>query len=447
MQIGKQSEVGHGRWRRGVQIGLTIGMFLAALIAHSAVGLQGWRVVYESLAVFGFGGDLSVGAGSPWLWAVWVVRCGAPLALTVAVLDAVWSTLRELVVPTMDVVPADWSGHAVVIGAGRIGKHLCRVLGEKEGRVAAIEHDPAAPAIEQLRSAGVPVIVGDARDKDVLARAGVTRAAELYAVARDDMVNLSAALISMSLAAAEGNKDLLGFAQITDGRLDEEIEGRLSTEYGGRLEAFSSYDIAAGALMENCPPELKRRPGEDFERGLIVIAGFGRFGQATLGAILAGTWDVDEHPRVVVLDTKAIGPQDWWREYLPKRTASGIEPDEGWSVEAKQLDIRGPALEAELRAQGETPGPMWFLICTDDDNANLSLALRVARMGLSPRIHLFTRMFQWPPELSGAGFEGIRAVNLSDWVNKKLPGLIEEARERHRRPEPIDGGADDQPQL
>jgi hypothetical protein len=420
MSHGKPIEAVQRHTALGLQLALIFATFASATFVHYAVGLRGWRVLYESLAVFGFGGDLTIGEGSPLLGAVWLVRCAAPLALTATVLHTIWRALRELAVPAMNEAPSDWSGHTVVIGAGRIGQHLCDWSRTHGRRVTAIEHDPLAPSIEQLRAAGIPVIVGDARDRHVLARAGVERAKDLFAVAHNDMVNLSATLVSLSLAKAAHNDELIGFTQITDGRLAEEIEDRLAEEYKGRLEAFSSYDVAADAVMDSRP--------DSFDSGLVVIAGFGRFGQATLGAILGGDWK-GSPPRVLVADKRELGSAaDWWREYLPAKPAVGGGITTDWSVEVSCMDVRGPGLEVELRKQLDVHGKLWFLICTDDDNANLSLALRVARLDLSPQIHLFTRMFQWPSALSAAGFEGIRAVNLSDAVNERLPVLLEASR-------------------
>lgn len=76
--------------------------------------------------------------------------------------------------------------HVVVCGLGRRGAPAALALARAGHEVIGIEIDTGCPGISSCRHAGIPVIVGDARDPAVLARAGV--------IAADHLVLLTPAL-------------------------------------------------------------------------------------------------------------------------------------------------------------------------------------------------------------------------------------------------------------
>ncbi|WP_114395550.1 YbaL family putative K(+) efflux transporter [Oleisolibacter albus] len=71
-------------------------------------------------------------------------------------------------------VPASISGHAVVVGHGRVGALVCRLLAERGRPFVVIELDRRRA--EDLRTKGLEVVWGDAGAPDVLEAAGVARA-------------------------------------------------------------------------------------------------------------------------------------------------------------------------------------------------------------------------------------------------------------------------------
>lgn len=65
----------------------------------------------------------------------------------------------------------------VVIGYGRVGKHLLQVLRAMEIPMLIIEAD--APRVDELNSQGIPTIYGDAANSEVMFHAGLERARAL----------------------------------------------------------------------------------------------------------------------------------------------------------------------------------------------------------------------------------------------------------------------------
>ncbi|MEN6632393.1 MAG: potassium channel protein [Candidatus Polarisedimenticolia bacterium] len=84
--------------------------------------------------------------------------------------------------------------HVIVCGYGRVGQSIVRTLrGQGLPYVAISLEQP------EEEDDGVPVIVGDATDEDVLRRAGIDRARALIAVLGNDAANIFAILTARSL--------------------------------------------------------------------------------------------------------------------------------------------------------------------------------------------------------------------------------------------------------
>lgn len=70
---------------------------------------------------------------------------------------------------TYDISTIDTSNltnHAILIGYGRLGKHISKLLAQKEIDFIAIEND--IQIVKEARRAGVPIVYGNASQKDIL---------------------------------------------------------------------------------------------------------------------------------------------------------------------------------------------------------------------------------------------------------------------------------------
>ena len=75
-------------------------------------------------------------------------------------------------------------GHVVIIGYGRVGRHIVNVLGEMSIPRLVIDED--AERIEELDRRGIPSLYGDAANSEVLTHAGLGRARALVVAGPDE---------------------------------------------------------------------------------------------------------------------------------------------------------------------------------------------------------------------------------------------------------------------
>lgn len=88
---------------------------------------------------------------------------------------------------------AHFRGHTIVVGLGNLGFRLLKQLRQSGARVVAIESREDAPLFRSSRDLA-PVVIGDARADETLARAGIDGAAAIITATGDDLTNLSVAL-------------------------------------------------------------------------------------------------------------------------------------------------------------------------------------------------------------------------------------------------------------
>lgn len=90
--------------------------------------------------------------------------------------------------------------HYIVGGYGRMGKHVCRELKSRGKGVVVVESDEAARF--NLENDGIPYVIGNVTDDEVLIRAGVERAKALVAAVRTDADNLYLVITARQLSPA-----------------------------------------------------------------------------------------------------------------------------------------------------------------------------------------------------------------------------------------------------
>lgn len=89
------------------------------------------------------------------------------------------------------------SGHVIVCGFGRVGRHLVRELDRERQDFAVVDNDPRK--IEELRQLGHLIIAGDATAEHVLEDAGLRRARALVAAVNSDADNVLITLTAKGL--------------------------------------------------------------------------------------------------------------------------------------------------------------------------------------------------------------------------------------------------------
>ncbi|HVP08682.1 MAG TPA: potassium channel protein [Burkholderiales bacterium] len=226
-----------------VEIVGSIGFWIVS--EHQASLLDCVYMTFITVATIGFGEtiDLSHSAGGRvFLMAIATVGIAnvtyATSKLTAFILEKDISAAlrRRRMQDQIDTM----SNHFIICGVGRVGSNVAHELSITGRAFVGIEEAPAA--IEQFREKHPRALVlhGDCSDDDMLARAGVARAAGLFAVTGDDGKNLL-----ITLSAKQINPAARVVARVHDVRNSEKLkrvgaDAIVSPDFTGGMRIASS---------------------------------------------------------------------------------------------------------------------------------------------------------------------------------------------------------------
>ena len=160
-----------------------------------------------------------------------------------------------------EALAATYRRHMIVCGLGRVGYRVVLQLLDCRREVVAIEPDPSCEFLPILYQLGVPVVRGDARDPEVLVRAGLRRAQGLIATIDDDLKNLE-----IALAACRIRPELPTVQRVFSRALDVRIERSFGRNSAFSPAALAAPTFAAALLSSNVRYVL------DLPAGLLGIA-------------------------------------------------------------------------------------------------------------------------------------------------------------------------------
>jgi hypothetical protein len=147
--------------------------------------------------------------------------------------------------------------HVVVCGLGERGSRLVTGLLAAGYDVVGVERDEGARTLPELRRRHVLVVLGDAREADVLRQAGVARASHVVAMTGTDDANAEVVIRAGQLAGSRRDAPLTCLVDIRDPDLcallrAEELAGAGRTGY--RLDFFNVYEQGARMVLYDHPP-------------------------------------------------------------------------------------------------------------------------------------------------------------------------------------------------
>ncbi len=132
-------------------------------------------------------------------------------------------------------VASTYRDHIVVCGLGRIGYRVVKVLLQLGEDIIGIEHNLEGPFMDDIRQMNVPVLLGDARQREMLEQARVQEASAIVVCTEDDLTNLAVAL-----EAREINPRIKVVMRMFDSQLAEKVR------HGFKIHtAFSTSALAA----------------------------------------------------------------------------------------------------------------------------------------------------------------------------------------------------------
>ena len=161
----------------------------------------------ETIATVGYG-DFNFAAQPTWLrvYAIGLMAGGAVLAAIVFAMVTQLLVSRRIERSFGQRRVGAMRGHVVVVGLGTVGIEVVEELVAAGRRVVVIDRAEAGRHYAKARALGVPVVVGDATEIDVLDAANLAGATSVAVLTSDDLVNVEIGLVLREQLGAGGRR-------------------------------------------------------------------------------------------------------------------------------------------------------------------------------------------------------------------------------------------------
>lgn len=250
---------------------------------------------YYALSLFVVGGvDLGTPIGGPALSRalVWLAYFGAPTL-------AAWGLISTL----LDALaPQRWQlrrlkNHIVVVGDGELAISYLRVLREHNRKVSVVVVCSGVDPLlhdEFKQNFGAVVVSGDISHEFFLRELRVDRAAKILLLNDDSLRSYEAASILLNLVPGIARRVVIHCSNLRF------MRAMANTRVANSCQSFNTYHLAASGLVRN---HMLQHFRESHSRDIVIIAGFGRFGQTVLEELQ--NCALDELDTVLIVDNDA----------------------------------------------------------------------------------------------------------------------------------------------
>ncbi|MEM9488767.1 MAG: NAD-binding protein, partial [Myxococcota bacterium] len=327
--------------------------------------------IYYVLGLFVLGGldlGIPVGGSSLGRGLLWFSYFAAPIITTASLVEGV---LRAI-------APQHWRlrrlrRHVIIVGCSRVGRLYLQRLREirPRQRVVMVEmrHDHPAEA-EVSEGYRALFLSGDIRDDGLLDALGLDRAERVMLVTGDDYANLDTAAKILARVPELARRTVVRVSRL---RLMRTIAG---TRVATTCAIFNVHQIAASTLVRTqLVPHFNRTEDTD----VVVLAGFGRFGQTVLDQLQRQAQG--KFHRVIIIDNQA--------ERLVAIFAQQVGFSSFYERQVVEGDLRDPRVWQ--RAAGIREAEPAFILGSGDEDGNLSTALWVKSQ--FPNAYVVARRF------------------------------------------------------
>ncbi|MEM9255826.1 MAG: NAD-binding protein [Pseudomonadota bacterium] len=250
---------------------------------------------YYSLSLFVVGGvDLGTPYGGTFLGRalVWTAYFGAPI---LAASTLILALLRAL-------SPQRWvlrrlEDHIVLVGAGELTISALKILRQRNGRIPVVV---ACKTQEPLLQAELKdkfdalVVIGDIAHDYFLEQLRLDKARKIFLLGEDSLRSYEVATSLLSRYPGIAGKIVIHCAKLRFMRAMQ------NTTVAQRCDVFNTYHLAATALVRD---HMLDRFRDSKAKDIVVLAGFGRFGQTILEQLQ--TQAPDEMETVIIIDSDA----------------------------------------------------------------------------------------------------------------------------------------------
>jgi Trk K+ transport system NAD-binding subunit len=173
--------------------------------------------------------------------ALTVVSIALIPVLTAAIVDAVVKARLRLAAGGLT-EPVD--GHVVVVGLGNVGSRVVQALHDVGVTVVAVDQNERARGVPVARALGVPLVLGDGTQEQILRAASVPTCRALVVTSSDDVNNLEAALLGRSI-----NDEARIVLRLFDGDFAERVE-RNFPRTSSRSVSYLAAPAFAAAMLD-----------------------------------------------------------------------------------------------------------------------------------------------------------------------------------------------------
>lgn len=320
---------------------------------------------YYSLSLFVVGGaELGTPDGGPTASQalLWVAYFGAPILAATTLIDVLLRVLSPHNLHLRRI-----RNHIVVIGTGELALSYLRVLRERDRSVAVIvvaRHEPEVSIADELRETyNAIVTTGDVTHEFCLKQLRVKRARRIMLLSDNSLRSYEAVSVMQRMVPGIGRRIVMHCANLRFMRAMQH------TEVAQSCETFNSYHLAASGLVRE---HLMQRFMDTSGRDIVVLSGFGRFGQTIIEQLQAHA--------LRELETVAIIEKDAVRRVLvaeEQMTFSG-----GYRREVLEGDISHPGVWQRLRDTVDISSDAHnavFILGTGNEEDNLRTAIWLRR--------------------------------------------------------------------
>lgn len=320
---------------------------------------------YYSLSLFVVGGvDLGTPQGGPFFGRilVWVAYFGAPVLTASTLIGALWQAIA----------PQSWklrrlNNHVVIVGADELSLSYLRVLRRRSPRTPVVvvsRTTPQQSVVDEFQQGlGATVVEGDITHEFFLRQLHPERARKILLLASNSLRSYEAASSLLAMAPNIGERIVIHCARL---RFMRAMENTLVAK---RCETFNTYHLAAAGLVKD---RMLQHFRETREKDVVIIAGFGRFGQTILEELqrnapeelaTVAIIEKDAHRRILVAEEQMAFTHGYKRKVFD----GDISHPEVW----QQMQA-----EVELEADGRNAV---FVLGTGMEEDNLRTALWIKR--------------------------------------------------------------------
>lgn len=282
--------------------------------------------------------------------------------------------------------------HVIICGLGRRGLAFACNFRDKGYKVVVIEKDEADKGIETCRDKCIIVLKGDATERSVLEKAGVTKASDIVCITGEDGTNAEIAIQAYQIIN-ESSGDICDkvrcHIQITDLNLSDLLKHRhILSNHEDRFEAsiFNSYHDSARMLFMEHPPGRGLITAQNDKTAHLIIIGFGYMGEAVALQMARADYPNNKKPRITVIDSEAATRK---MAFLSRHPAF-LQTCEAEFIDS---DIYNPELLEKIRGWALDPASVaTIVVALDGDGRALSCALIILSRLSGYDVPLIVRM-------------------------------------------------------